>query len=460
MRLSELWRVLRARKLRFLLIFGTMVLLAVGVTLILPQTYLGVASVVIDTKGTDPVTGGIAPGELLPSNLQTQLDIDPVMIQKFQDATEGQGSIRDWLAARLLGKLTAEPAHQDNVVNITFAAPDPQFAADVANAFADAYMQTDFELNMDPAGRQASWFDQQLRQLKKDLEEAKERLSQYQQKKNIVAEDDRLDVESAKLVELTNQLVLAQAAMSDAQTRQRQMTQAVKKGELEQLPDILGNSLLQSMKADLARAEAHLAQVAKRYDRNHPDYQSAAAEVQTLKSKLAGELEVATGSINQTAQIAVQRVSEVQQQVDQQKQHILQLKQEHDRASVLQRDVEIAQHAYDAASNRAGEVRLQSQLNQSTVAVLNTASPASKPARPIMALNVAVGIFLGLMLATSMCCAAEVRDPRLRDIRGLSEVIGLAVLTEIPRAPSRRKLRRRNRIFEAQPPVLPAPGEA
>jgi polysaccharide biosynthesis transport protein len=475
MHLSEVWRVLRARKQRFLLISGGCVLLAVSITLILPETYVATVSVVIDSKATDPVTGAAAPGELMPSNLITQLDIiastrvalkvvdrfhldsNPQMIESFAAATGGAGTIRDWLAARLLNKLTAEPTHQSSVVNISFAAPDPQFAAGVANAFADAYMQTDFELNMDPASRQASWFDQQLQQLKRNLQLAQERLSQYQQKKSIVASDDRLDVENAKLAELSSQYVLAQSAVSDTDTRRRQMNQALKKGEIQQLPDILGNSLLQSMKADLTRAQGRLAQLAQRYDRNHPEYQSAAAEVQTLEARFSAELQTATGSINQAAEMAVQRASELQHQVDRQKQQILELRQTRDNVSVLQRDMEIAQHAYDAVSNRASEVRLQSQLNQSTVAILSPAAIPAKPARPIVALNVALGLFFGIALATSLCSFAEIRDPRLRLTRGVTELAGLPILAEIPQRASKRQVRRRKAKIMLSPAVL---GEA
>src|SRR6266702_1928030 len=117
MHLSEVWRVLRARKGRFALIAGGCVFLSVLITLILPETYVATASVVIDSKATDPVTGATAPGELLPSNLLTQLEIisstrvalkvvdhlhldrNPQMIASFQEETGGAGSIRDWRGA-------------------------------------------------------------------------------------------------------------------------------------------------------------------------------------------------------------------------------------------------------------------------------------------------------------------------------------------------------------------------
>jgi polysaccharide biosynthesis transport protein len=471
MHMTELRQVLWARRRRFLVVTGCTVLLALAISLILPKTYVGTVAVVVDTKGTDPVTGAVSPGELLPSNLATQLDIiastrvalkvvdhlhldrNPAMIEKFQSDTDGQGSIRHWVADKLLNKLQVEPGHESSVISIEFSAVDPDFAALIANEFSEAYVQTNLELAMDPAKSQASWFGGQLQQLRKNLQTAQERLSQYQQTKSLVGTEDRLDVENGKLVEMTSQLVVAQSQMYDAQTRQRQMSQALKKNETEQLPDILGNGLLQSMKGDLARAEAKLAQIAQRYDRNYPERQNAAAEVQTLQAKLAAELDTARGSINQAAQIASQRAVELQTQVDRQKKHILDLKQQRDNADVLQREVEIAQRAYDATSQRASDVRLQSQLNQSTVAVLSPATAPIDPARPKLVLNLVLGAFFGLLLATGLCCIAELKDTRLRDTRSVTDVAGMQILAEIPRPSSKRAVRRRGRQAALAAPV-------
>jgi succinoglycan biosynthesis transport protein ExoP len=468
MRLAELWRVIRARKWRFLAILGSVLLFAILLTLYIPDAYLGTASMVLDYKGTDPVTGTTSPGELMPINLATQIEIinsprvagkvvdrlhlerNPAILEKYRES--GQGSIHDWITAKLQEKLTVEPSHQSNVIDIGFSAPDPQFAALVANAFAAAYMETDFELSMDPAGRQTGWFDKQLQTLKSDLQAAQERLMKFQQKHNVVGNDDKVDVEDGRLVELTNQLVLAQSVMSDTQTRQHQMKEALKKGQLEQLPDILGNGLLQSMKADIVRAEGKLSEVAQKYGKNHPQHQSAVAELQTLKAKFNAEIETATGAIDQSAQIAAQRVVEVQQLVEQQKKRILTMRQERDNVTVLQREVDVAQHAYDALSSRATEIRLQSQLNQSSVAILDTATAPLHPYRPKPVLNIALALVFGSLLAAVLCSSAEVKDPRLRETAGLLEVVGLPVLVRIP-AKRRRKLPWRSRAAL----TLPAP---
>lgn len=451
MKLTQLFAICWARRRLFAVVLAGTVGAAAAFSLLKHKTYVAEVEVLVDAKNADPVTGSVSPQQLQSSIQATQADVissrnvalkvvdrlqlaaDPELRRQFaddQDATTG--SIRDWIADRLLSKLTVRSSRDSNVISVAVEANAPQLAARIANTFAESYIQTSVELRIDPAKRQALWFDDQLQGLRRSLENAQQRLSDYQQKRKIVGTDDRLDVENAKLNELASQLVITQTAMYDAQSRQKQLTQALQSDRVEELPDILGNGLLQNLKADLVRAEGHLAEVAQRYDRNHPAHLSAAAEVQTLRNKLSAELATVKGSINQAAQLAQQRVAEGQRALDAQKQRILELKEQRDPLDVLNREVENAQRAYDSAMQRTSELRLTSRLDQTNIAVLNPATPPVKPAGPKVLRNIALAVLAGLILASGAALGLELMDRRVRSSADLLDLEGVLVLAEIP----------------------------
>jgi chain length determinant protein EpsF len=456
MTLSKFLQVLWARRKLFIGVLFSVVALVLALCLVLPRTYTAQVSLVADLKGVDPVTGSMLPAQLMPSFISTQMDIIashnvalkvvdkyklvdiPDVRAQFQQATRGEGSIRDWVAENLLHKLDVRPSRESNVFTIRFAAPEPDSAALLANAFADAYIQTSIELKLDPAKRQAAWFDEQLIGLRKRLEQAQQRLSEFQKTNSMVSSDERLDVEMARLAAVSSELVGAQAAATDARTRQAQMNEAFAKNRLAELPDILANGLLQSMKADLTRAEGKLSEVAERFGRNHPQYISAAAEVKTLNARFAAELQTAKGSINQAAAIAAQRFTETQRALDEQKKRILALKQTSDGRDVLIRDVESAKSTYEGATQRASAVRLESQLDQSSVAVLNPAIRPIDPSSPRVALYLVLATVMGTLLAAGCAVAAELRDRRVRSSSDLTDVAGVPVLAELMKPPRRR----------------------
>lgn len=165
-------------------------------------------------------------------------------------------------------------------MTIGYESTDPRFSAALANAFAQAYIDTTLELSVEPARKSAEWFEKQQAELRTKLEQAQRRLSAYQQNKSITAADERLDVETARLAELTSQLVVAQAQTYDAEGRQRQMEEMLAKGaSMETVPEVLSNGFIQSLKAELQRQEAKLAELSEQLGVNHPQYQRAVVEV-------------------------------------------------------------------------------------------------------------------------------------------------------------------------------------
>ena len=290
MRFSQLIRILWAHKSTSLCILAAVLAAAVAASLLLPKKYKAESAIIVDERGSDPLAhDGAAPTQQASNYLATQADViashnvalkvmdrmklanEPEFIRKFQNAADGAGNIRDWGADELLKFLTVRPSHDSNVIYMQFKSNDPRTAADIANAFADSYLQTSLELKVNPARRQAGWFDQQVNDLRAALENAQHKLSAYQGDHGVIGTDDtRLDVETARLTEISNHLVTAQAAMYDAETRQRQMNDALAKDRADASVNVLINPLLQNLKAELARSEAKFADVAQRYDRNHP----------------------------------------------------------------------------------------------------------------------------------------------------------------------------------------------
>jgi succinoglycan biosynthesis transport protein ExoP len=227
-----------------LIVFTLAVTVATAVILaeVLPKTYTATAALVLDTADRNPLdTATIAASGKSSSTtyLATQLDIiqsrtvamkvidalkldeKPDYVQAFQDNENGQGSIREWLIDNVLLKnLDVEPTRDSQVVSISYKAGSAKAAADTANAFAKAYIDTSLELITEPARRNAEWFDNQLKTMRQRLLDAQARLTQYQREKGITSIDERLDSETNRLNQLVQTLVQVQAAADEVKTRQ------------------------------------------------------------------------------------------------------------------------------------------------------------------------------------------------------------------------------------------------
>ncbi len=449
MTLTQFLLVLRARIGTVILMTLLSAALAAAVSLLLPKQYTAETSVVIDARGGEPLQASATPGLLVPGYMATQVDIinsDRVARRvveltkldqsaaaraQWQDDTQGRGELRIWLADLLQRKLEVRPARDSSVVAITFTGADPQFAALVANGFAQAYVETNLELKVEPAKQYAKWFNERTGSLRGELEAAQRRLSEYQQKHGIVAADERLDVENAKLSELSSQLLAVQAQRVESRSRQAQT------GSAETLPEVMQNGLIQSLKADLARQEGSRQQLAARLGNNHPELARVRAEIASLRERIATEVARVAGSLGTTNRVNDQRESEIRAALEAQKAKVLQLKAQRDEIAVLQRDVENAQRSYDLVTQRLTQTSLESENQQGNVVVLTPAVPPVEPSRPRLVLNVAVATVLGLLLGICTALLRELVDQRVRAAADLAAALALPVLGVIPRKPGR-----------------------
>ena len=128
MNLTQFISVILARKWIVVWIFFVTVIVTSVVSFLLPKTYTATTSLVINTKGADPITGFVLPATLMPGYMATQVDIiasrnvalkvvdklgvlnSPMAKEQFIKATKGEGDIRDWYADQFLVNLDVEPS--------------------------------------------------------------------------------------------------------------------------------------------------------------------------------------------------------------------------------------------------------------------------------------------------------------------------------------------------------------
>lgn len=442
MNFYQFLQILRGRRKIILMTLLVTVLTAFTVSLVQSKVYKSTTSLVLNYRGVDPVNGMALPAQLLPGYMATQVEIiasknvalkvvDELKLdqgaevkEQFQEATGGKGSLRDWLAGLLLKNLEVVPSRESSVIDITFKGADPKFAASVANAFASAYQKTGVQLKVEPLKKVSGFFNDQAKLLRQNLEEAQNRLSKYQQEKGIVNADTRMDVETNRLNELSSQLVLAQSQLLEATSR-RTGALGTNAGES---PDVVSNSLIQTLKADLARAEARFSQTRQNLGRNHPQYLATQAEVGRLRSELNAQTSAISQSVANNARILQQREAELRNAFNQQKAKVLELNRARDEITLLVREVENAQRSYDTTTQRFTQTNIEGQANQTDVAVLNVAVPPTLPAGPKVLLNTLLAALLGTALGIGIGVLAEMADRRVRTVNDLVDVLDAPVL--------------------------------
>ena len=425
------------RKLAVILLLLTVSVTAI-VSLLLPKGYTASTSIVFDLK-SDPILGMVLPAMASPGYITTQTDIIQsdrvagrvVKLLSFDKSaqakntwkqeTDGKISLESYYGTLLQKGLSIKPTRGSNVLSIIYSGADPKFTAAVANAFAQAYIETNIELRVDPARQYAAWFDERLKTLRDNLEQAQARLSVYQQETGIVATDERVDQETSRLTTLATQLAVVQAERADMSSRQKNTGS-------ELSPDVMQSTIVQGIKSELAKAEARMSEISSTVGKNHPQRQQLEAQIAGLKQQLSEEIRRVSGGTATASRVSAQKVGEARAAYEAQKKRVLDLRAERDQISVLSKEVESAQRTYESVSQRMSQNNLESQSQQTNVSILSPAVEPTEASRPKILLNILASVLVGGLLGIGVALGLELLDRRVRNLDDLAALEGIPVL--------------------------------
>jgi polysaccharide biosynthesis transport protein len=470
MTISQFFSILRARWWVALLVLLITVAAVVGVSLLLPKKYTATASVVVDPK-PDPVSAMMYPGMASPAYMATQVDIiqsdrvaqrvvrnlklneSPQVRGQWLEATGGKGSIEVWLGDQFKRSMDVKPSRESNVITVSYVAPDPAFAAGLANAFVQSYIDTTLEMKVNPAKQYSSFFETRAKEAREALERAQAKLSEFQRGNGIIATDERLDVESSRLNELSSQLVALQAVASESRSRQSQAIGA----SGDRLPEVLNNPLLVGLRTDITRLEGRLKELGSRFGDNHPQVIEAKANLGELRSRLESETRRTTSSVGVSDVINRQREAQTRADLDAQRAKLLRLKALRDELQVLNRDVESAQRGYDAVLGRLTQTSMESQTTQSSVYSLSPANAPLEASSPRVLFNALLAVFGGTLLGVLAALGLEMMDRRLRGPQDIVDLVGVSVLAVLPKGTGKQISSSSRKLSAMQKRVLNAP---
>jgi chain length determinant protein EpsF len=448
---------LRARYRVLLFVFGMTVLVTAVVSLLLQKTYIATAAMLVDNKAEQSMSNVVEMNVRERTGyMQTQIDlinsqkvahmvvnqlgltVRPEARSALEEAFDGEDAIEDRLVESLLKRLKVDTS-QSSVINIAFSSNNAAFSALVANAFAKAYMDTSLELRVEPSRQTAVWFDEQIKGLRNNLEQALARLTDYQKEKGIVTIDERQDADSA--------LSFQGRAYSEAGRQQTVLRQSGA-GTSGNSASYYANLRGQKVRADLARAEERLQELQTRLGSSHPSYQRQLFMTLSLRDE-------ASRTAGSSMQHLQQREAELRDARLAQQARVFELRQYRNQVGVLMRDVDISQKAYEIAMQRSVDKRVESRASLTNVSLLNAATVPFKAARPRVGLNIGLSAVVGALLGLCMIYLLEMFDRRVRSYGDMENEWNIPLLAELNTShPAQTRLLGSSGAV----PILPGPG--
>ena len=428
MKLKQILLILFAHRYVAALLFAVVIVAGVTFTIRTPKTYQAVADLLVDSRA-DPIAGAVITGnnyiatqmailqsERLAIDVVKRLKLldQPDYVAAWQGATGGKTPFETFWGSVLSKMIVAEPLSNSNVIRLTVEGRDPKQVADVANTFAQAYLELTVNLRVEPARQYSEWFDERLKSLRDKVEQAQSKLSDFQRETGIVSNDQRVDVEAQRLDALMAQLVVVQGENMSISSRQ-------KTSGSESSPDVQASTVVQGLRAELNKAQASLAELSLTLGPNHPQRIELEGHIAELKKQLANEINVVSGSTGVAKTSANLRYNELSAAIAAQKAKVLSLRAQRDQMAVLEQDVEAAKRIYDSVAQRSNQVNLEKQTDQANVSILSPAVQPDAPSKPNRGKYLLSTFLAALVAAIGGTIGIEFLDRKVRVVDDLED---------------------------------------
>lgn len=361
---------------------------------------------------------------LIEEGFFSMVDFEDTWRKRTGGETIAGNDARLWAADQILASLTVKGDALASSLTFTFVSSDPSQSAKLSNAFSSAYMVTVLNQRQRRATRNAQKFSDETFNLARDVEAAKQELSDFRAESGIVGVNTaRLEAAEVELAALTNRLGDARADVSEAQSLLREANDLTIDSLLN-LPLGEGNLPGRQAQVRLGSVAIQLARLSERFGPSYPDL----IELQREKRKLENNI---LDSIRNRFAYAKRRLRELEVATGEQKQVVLSLQERKQTFDDLEKTVDSRRDTFDLVSARSLQESLQSRIDAVDVLLLARAVPDSAPTLPPLHVLVILGLVLGTGFGVVTAFLLELITQKIRLKKTVETILNVPVLSEL-----------------------------
>ncbi|HZS34076.1 MAG TPA: GumC family protein [Methylomirabilota bacterium] len=333
----------------------------------------------------------------------------------------------------LQGAIAVEPLRNTRLVQIGVEDPDPQLAAEMANALATSYQTQNLELKLAAARDALTWLSNQVRDLKSKVNESELALQQYREQAGLVSLEEKQNLTVKKLAEFNSTYIEAKAKRLEMETRLAELRRAAQKPELlESSPMVVNNPLIQKLKGQLVELEVQRSKLLKVYKEKHPEVVKVQTQIDEVGRRMKEEVDKLALSMESEYNVTKAREAAMLQAVDQYRAEAQNLSKKEIQYGILKREADSNQQLYEVLLKKLKETSLIQGLDTNNVRIVEPAVAPRAPVRPQKVRNLAVAVVLGLALGVGTAFVLEHLDDRIRTPEQAERALDIPVLAVIP----------------------------
>jgi len=328
-----------------------------------------------------------------------------------------------------MGKTDVSPVRRSNLVEVSFRSEDRELAARIINKLAEDYIQENLEVKWNETEKASQWLQGKLVDLKGKLEKTEDALEAYAKANSILFVNDKQEMATERLNQLLTEYTKAQA---DRYQKESQNS-LVEEGKIQDLPDVLGNRMIQDLEERLADAQKDYANILATVKPDFPKARQYQRQIDSLEADIDKQKEAVTQTIVDQYKSAEAREKYLQQAVADQKKVVDDIAERSVQYNILKREVDTNRQLYEGLLERMKEAQISATSTASNIRIIDNAETPKSPVSPRVMLDLVAGLILGLGLGVGLAFFQEYLDKTLKDPDEVEKLLRLPSLGVLPR---------------------------
>jgi capsular exopolysaccharide synthesis family protein len=335
--------------------------------------------------------------------------------------------------------LSIQPVRNTQLVHVHFESEDPALAARVANAHADAYIDSMVDARLTVTESAAAWMTERLVEMEEALLESERHLQEYREQEKLIDVDGLRSLPAREVNDLTSRLVEVRRLLSQAEIAYLQVSRLEDASAevLQGIPAMLNDELVREFLQAEAAGRQRVAELQERYGPQHPVMVAAQAELAEARSNLRAQQNSVATAIRKEFEAARAEEAALVRALGEAKQRYQEVGRKESQLSALQRVVDTNRKLYELFYNRVSETSATEDLKSAQARIIAPAVIPSFPVKPNKALMVGLAAFAATIVGLLVAFLQEALNNTVRSVADVEKKLQLPLLGMLPLLKSR-----------------------
>lgn len=328
------------------------------------------------------------------------------------------------------------------LATVSFISTQPELAAQIANAFASEFIQTNLQRRFDSSAYARDFISGQLSEARAKLERSERELNAYAREAGLIRDRDASSgptsqgsrmgssVTTTSLLEVNSAYNQAQASRIAIEGRWALMAS----GNALSSPDVLANPAVSQLLAERARNMADLEKQRANHLEDYPTVQQLKAQVGVIDAQIQNVARSIRASVKQQYDAAVEAEKSLKRQVAELKGASLAEQDQLVQYRLLEREADTNRTVYEGLLQRYKELNAAAGISASNISIIDSAVAPIRPSSPNLLRNLLLALVLGVGSAAIFVYLRTLLDDSVKVPEDVEGKLQMALLGVIPLA--------------------------